>query len=121
MASFSAVANKDQIIVSKAALDAQQKEILRLRKLVETPQVSPDNAEIQRLQDEIIQLKAAKATVRMVSGDMKVTDKGGISVYGLGRFPVTLYRDQWIKLLDGTADIQEFIEAHKGELKKKGE
>jgi len=50
---------------------------------------------------------------------MKVSDKGGLSVYGLGRFPVTLYKEQWIKLLGMSADIERFIREHDHELKTK--
>lgn len=111
----------DQIVVSKSALDASARELDRLRKLVQVAPVPIDNStEIQRLQDEIMQLKAAKALVKMIGGSLKITGKGGISLYGLGKYPVTLYVEQWVKLLDGTADIREFIEVHKGELKKKG-
>jgi hypothetical protein len=49
--------------------------------------------------------------------DFKVGDKGGVSVYGLGRFPVTLYYEQWIKLLDATGDLRAFLEANKSRLK----
>jgi hypothetical protein len=49
----------------------------------------------------------------------KVSDKGGVSVYGLGRFPVTLYYEQWIKLLDKAPELREFLEANKDKLKLK--
>jgi hypothetical protein len=49
----------------------------------------------------------------------KVSDKGGVSVYGLGRFPVTLYYEQWIKLLDRAQELREFLETNKGKLKLK--
>lgn len=51
---------------------------------------------------------------------MKVSEKGAISVYGMGRFPVTLYKEQWLRLLDMSADIREFIAANEGQLKTKG-
>jgi hypothetical protein len=50
---------------------------------------------------------------------LKVSEKGGLSVYGLGRFPVTLYRDQWTKLLDMAEDIRAFIRANESGLKTK--
>ena len=50
---------------------------------------------------------------------MKVSEKGGLSVYGLGRFPVTLYQEQWTKLLDLADDIRAFIKENQGTLKKK--
>ena len=53
--------------------------------------------------------------------DFKVGEKGGVSVYGLGRFPVTLYYEQWIRLLDISADLRAFLEENKsaGKLKLK--
>ncbi len=50
----------------------------------------------------------------------KVSEKGGVSVYGLGRFPVTLYYEQWVRLLDQAEQIREFLEENKGSLKLKG-
>ena len=49
--------------------------------------------------------------------EFKVGDKGGVSVYGLGRFPVTLYYEQWIRLLDAADDLRAFLEANKSRLK----
>jgi hypothetical protein len=51
--------------------------------------------------------------------DFKVSEKGGVSVYGLGRFPVTLYYEQWIRLLDQAEQIREFMEENKSRLKMK--
>ena len=51
--------------------------------------------------------------------DFKVSEKGGVSVYGLGRFPVTLYYEQWIKLLDHAEQIKQFLEENKSRLKMK--
>jgi hypothetical protein len=55
------------------------------------------------------------------SGDLifKVGEKGGVSVYGLGRFPVTLYYEQWNRLLGAANDIKEFMEENKSKLKLK--
>ncbi len=50
---------------------------------------------------------------------MKVTEKGGVAVYGLGRFPVTLYRSQWERILESAEAIKGFIEAHADELASK--
>jgi hypothetical protein len=49
----------------------------------------------------------------------KVGEKGGVSVYGLGRFPVTLYYEQWIRLLDASETLRSFLEENKGKLKLK--
>jgi hypothetical protein len=72
-------------------------------------------AEVERLKAENAALKAQ--TTRGVS--IKVSEKGGVSVYGLGRFPVTLYKEQWVKLLDIAADIRAFIKEHDAQLKAK--
>ena len=72
-------------------------------------------AELEKLKAENQALKARGS--KGVS--MKVSDKGGVSVYGLGRFPVTLYQEQWLKLLDLADDIRAFIKEHEGQLKKK--
>ena len=66
------------------------------------------------------QLEALKAKeARSGSMTFKVSDKGGVSVYGLGRFPVTLYYEQWSKLLDRSQDLREFLEENKSKLKLK--
>ena len=72
-------------------------------------------AEVERLRSENEALK--KGAARAVS--LKVSEKGGVSVYGLGRFPITLYQEQWLKLLDMAEEIRSFIAAHKSELKAK--
>jgi len=51
--------------------------------------------------------------------EFRVGEKGGVSVYGLGRFPVTLYYEQWIRLLDVSKDLREFLEENKARLKLK--
>jgi hypothetical protein len=48
-----------------------------------------------------------------------VSEKGGVSVYGLGRFPVTLYYEQWTRLLDASDKLREFLEENKDKLKLK--
>lgn len=73
-------------------------------------------AELDRLKKENAELKEGR---RGGAISLKVSEKGGISVYGLGRFPVTLYKEQWEKLLAMSDQIKEFIEEHKGKLKLK--
>ncbi len=51
--------------------------------------------------------------------NFKVSDKGGVSVYGLGRFPVTLYYEQWVRLLDKSQELREFLEENMSKLKLK--
>ena len=50
---------------------------------------------------------------------LKVSEKGALSVYGMGRFPVTLYKEQWLKLLDMSDDVRAFIAANEAQLKSK--
>jgi len=73
-------------------------------------------AEIERLRAENANLKKP---VQRGQISMKVSEKGALSVYGLGRFPVTLYREQWDKLLSVSDQIRDFIQSHDSELKKK--
>ena len=74
-------------------------------------------AELERLKAENERLKAGRARTT----GLKVSEKGGVSVYGLGRFPVTLYKEQWIKLLDMADEIRAFIKDNDARLKAKGE
>ena len=74
-------------------------------------------AEVERLRAENERLK--NRSVRGTS--LKVSEKGGVSVYGLGRFPITLYKEQWTKLLAMADDITAFIAEHDAELKTKPE
>ena len=75
-------------------------------------------AELERLKKENETLKQnAKAKPGQFS--MKVSEKGAVSIYGLGRFPVTLYQEQWLKLLDMSEEIRTFIKDNTDKLKKK--
>ena len=71
--------------------------------------------ELERLKAENERLKNQRGR----SITLKVSEKGGVSVYGLGRFPVTLYKEQWLKLLDLSDDIRAFIAANEGKMKTK--
>jgi hypothetical protein len=72
-------------------------------------------AELERLRRENAALKKGASTgIRM-----KVSEKGAVSIYGMGRFPVTLYKEQWLKLLDMSDDIRGFISANESQLKAK--
>jgi hypothetical protein len=72
-------------------------------------------AELERLRAENAALK--KTSSRGLS--LKVSEKGALSVYGMGRFPVTLYKEQWLKLLEVSEDIRAFIKANESLLKTK--
>jgi hypothetical protein len=74
-------------------------------------------AELERLKAENEQLKSQRG--RAVT--LKVSEKGGVSVYGLGRFPVTLYKEQWAKLLSMADEIRAFIKENDARLKAKPE
>ena len=75
----------------------------------------------EELQSELDRLRAENEALKRPRGQMslKVSEKGALSVYGLGRFPVTLYREQWEKLLGMAGEIRAFIDQHDSELKKK--
>ena len=71
--------------------------------------------ELRRLRNENAALKkGASSGIRL-----KVSEKEAVSVYGMGRFPVTLYKEQWLKLLDMSDDIRTFIAANEAQLKSR--
>lgn len=74
-------------------------------------------AELERLKAENEALKSNKPARGTLS--MKVSEKGALSVYGMGRFPVTLYKEQWLKLLSIADEIKKFIEDNDDRLKTK--
>jgi hypothetical protein len=73
-------------------------------------------AELEKLRAEN---EALKKTTSKGGLSMKVSEKGALSVYGMGRFPVTLYKEQWIRLLDLSDDIRAFIQNNEELLKTK--
>lgn len=76
----------------------------------------------QDMKDELERLRAENAALKKTSAkglSLKISEKGGLSVYGLGRFPVTLYKEQWNKLLDMADDIRAFLKANDAQLKSK--
>jgi len=74
-------------------------------------------AELDKLKAENAALKTSKRSGEL---SFKVSQKGAVSVYGMGRFPVTLYKEQWLRLLEKTEDIREFIKENDSQLKVKG-
>lgn len=76
-------------------------------------------AELERLKAENEALKKQRTSMRGLS--LKVSEKGALSVYGMGRFPVTLYKEQWLKLLDIADEIRNFIKENEHTLKSKGD
>jgi hypothetical protein len=69
-------------------------------------------AENKALREQIEQRKTGQLR-------LKISEKGGLSVYGLGRFPVTLYKEQWVRLLDYSEEIKKFLQANDQQLKAK--
>ena len=73
----------------------------------------------EELKSRLAELEKQQGQRRTGSLEFRIGEKGGVSVYGLGRFPVTLYYEQWIRLLDMSKDLREFLEANKHKLKLK--
>ncbi len=74
----------------------------------------------QQMKAELERLKAENETLKTRASraiSMKVSEKGGVSLYGLGRFPVTLYKEQWAKLLDMADEIRAFLKDNDSKLK----
>jgi hypothetical protein len=94
----------------------------RSRHFVESYEVAmaePTYEELKaRLQDLEKQVESKKRSGAM---EFRVSEKGGVSVYGLGRFPVTLYYEQWTRLLDAAENLRQFLEENKDKLKLKGQ
>ena len=76
---------------------------------------------VQDEKDELERLRRENAILKQRTAlTMKIGQKGGLSVYGMGRFPVTLYKSQWEKLLDNAEEVRSFIKAHEADLAVKG-
>ncbi len=76
----------------------------------------------QQMKAELERLKAENETLKTRASraiSLKVSEKGGVSLYGLGRFPVTLYKEQWTKLLDMADEIRAFLKDNDSKLKTK--
>ena len=97
----------------KAELESLRADVEMLKSIVTEANLKE---ELKKLRGENEALK--KTAPRGLS--MKVSEKGALSVYGLGRFPVTLYKEQWIRLLDLSDDIRSFIQNNSEQLQVKG-
>jgi hypothetical protein len=73
----------------------------------------------EELKARLAELEKQTATRRSGTLEFRVSEKGGVSVYGLGRFPVTLYYEQWTRLLDTADKLREFLQENKDKLKLK--
>ena len=95
----------------------------RLRELFEAESNPNSGKKDSRAEPTYEELKARVAELegrkRSSTLHFKVSDKGGVSAYGLGRFPVTLYYDQWVCLLDVAQELRDFLETNKAKLKVK--
>jgi hypothetical protein len=76
---------------------------------------------IDELKARIAELEKQGASKRSGNLEFRVSEKGGVSVYGLGRFPVTLYYEQWVRLLAAFEGLRAFLEANKSKLKMKNQ
>ncbi len=75
----------------------------------------------EQLKARIAELEQQLAGRRTGSLEFRVSEKGAVSVYGLGRFPVTLYYEQWKRLLDAAERLHDFLEENKSRLKLKSQ
>ncbi len=73
----------------------------------------------EELVARIAELEKQVGAKKRTGLEFRVGEKGGVSVYGLGRFPVTLYYEQWIRLLDAADGLRAFLEENKSQLKLK--
>jgi hypothetical protein len=73
----------------------------------------------EELKARLAELEKQGTTRRSGTLEFRVSEKGGVSIYGLGRFPVTLYYEQWTRLLEASDKLREFLEENKDKLKLK--
>lgn len=73
----------------------------------------------EELKARVAALEKQAGTRRTGELEFRVGEKGGVSVYGLGRFPVTLYYEQWMRLLDASEALKQFLQENKAKLKLK--
>ena len=73
----------------------------------------------EELKAKVAELEKQTTAKRTGAMELRVSEKGGVSVYGLGRFPVTLYYEQWTRLLGASEDLTKFLEDNKSRLKLK--
>jgi hypothetical protein len=103
-----------RIVPARTLGDLARQKIFIARPIMSEPTKEELLAKIAELEK-----KAASGSKRTGALEFRVGEKGGVSVYGLGRFPVTLYYEQWTRLLDVAANLREFLEENKHRLKLK--
>lgn len=101
---------------SKAVSDASKRSVHVPYQSAPVPENETPEQELARLRGENAKLKAQKALSKL---SLKVSEKGAVSVYGMGKWPVTLYAEQWLRLLGSGQDILAFIEENAGSLSSK--
>lgn len=81
-------------------------------------------AKVETAEQELARLRAENEALKKSADDswrLKVSEKGALSIYGMGRFPVTLYKEQWLKILDRADEIRDYIRYNNKSLKSKGD
>lgn len=73
----------------------------------------------EELKAKVAELESKQTRQRSGALEFRVSEKGAVSVYGMGRFPVTLYYEQWVRLLEAAPRLKEFLEENKSKLKLK--
>jgi hypothetical protein len=96
-------------------------EVARLQLLFESGRQTGDVNRMTEPTYEELKARVEELEKQKRSGGLqfRVSEKGGVSVYGLGRFPVTLYYEQWMRLLDTVQELRDFLETNKAKLKRK--
>jgi hypothetical protein len=105
----------DMFRSKSAGLGSLQDELYAGNRRRETMSESEMQAELERLRAENAQLKIKDKGCL----SLKVSEKGGVSLYGMGRFPVTLYKEQWLRILASAPEIEAFIRENDAKLKTK--
>jgi hypothetical protein len=114
----------DTVLHDKGYRHRWRYKVARLQELFQSGGETDAGGVNHLIEPTYVELKARLAELeakRQHGLTLKVSDKGGLSVYGLGRFPVTLYYEQWIRLLDKAQELGEFLEQNKGKLKLKNQ
>jgi hypothetical protein len=113
----------DEVLRNEGFRQRCHYEVARLQRLLES-ESKTDLHKVNRMAEptyEELKARVAELEKQKRGGGLqfRVSEKGGVSVYGLGRFPVTLYYEQWVRLLAVPQELRDFIETNKAKLKLK--